>query len=82
MKNKKSVAYGTVLMSEGEGFKDAKVQLESFIGHNPVAIFFDVLGKPGDELKGEQLVKQIKDYAEKNFENLNLDDINCTFSID
>ena len=75
-------AYGDIDLSKGEEFEMAKVQLDSFIDRNPIALYFDVLGKPEDEEKAEAIVNEIKAYAKKCYKSMSEDEIYCTFSID
>ncbi|MEK7603389.1 MAG: hypothetical protein AAB459_04080 [Patescibacteria group bacterium] len=78
----RSVAYGDIDISKGEGLKEAKIQLDSFVSYAPIALYFDVIGKPGDEEMGEVLVAQIRAYAGKIYSAIHESDINCTFMTD
>ena len=62
---KRYVAYGSLYMDEGEGFKDTIVpQLKSILKpKNVVALLFDVLGYEEQKIEGEELVEKIKDEA-------------------
>lgn len=75
----KGVAYGSLYLDQGENMEVVKKQIKSFVKHEPVAIFFDVLDNNNtvtDEV-GSEYVERVKAYAAKKLPNTK---ISCSFS--
>lgn len=71
MKTQEAVAYGSLYLDEGETLKEAIEQIDRILnpkannGIQPkvVALFFDVLGRPDQEIEGKLIAYRLKKYV-------------------
>ena len=68
-------------LDNGEGFGIAKKQINAFAQHKPLACYFDVLGRPDQRKRGEDLCQKITAYAKRQMPHLSSQNISCAFSV-
>lgn len=83
MMNKEAgVAYGSLYLDKGERMPMVKKQVKSWVKHEPVAVFFDVLDNkecvPDED--GELYVQRTREYIKEKLPYLADEDIHVSFS--